>query len=96
MLLCGEADCNPATSYKCALPTNVDDDSSGYKISLLINKFAQSPSTRCISQFRVAQTSCPALFLPGKYNDKTANSADVCLEAPIPLTFKDMNIVLMF
>lgn len=38
----------------------------------------------------------PALFLPGRYNDNIANSADLRLEVPILLTFKEIGIILIF
>lgn len=69
---------------------------SGDKILFPTNIFAQRPLIKCNLYLIEVYTCSLTSFLPGKYKDKATNWADSCFEAPISLTFKKVDMMLIF
>lgn len=66
------------------------------KILFFIDKFVYNLLIKQILHLIQVQTSCPALFLPEKYKNNGTTSTNSCLETFIILTFKKIDIILIF
>lgn len=66
------------------------------KILFSTSMFTQRPSTKYSSHLIETYTCCLAWSSPRKKRKRAANWVDLCFEASIPLTFKKVDMILIF